>query len=104
MGVVLLPVWYVGAWLALSRLTHDGIINGGLAATLAPAFSSVRQYSGSELPGSHVLYDVWWTTNPLPPGGWFSQFTPDMLFAPCDKNGQMTILLDREPFRSERAH
>lgn len=99
--VLMLPVWYVAAWLAVSRVARQGFVSGTVAANVSPAFAPIRRYSGSDLPGGHWLYSSWWRMN-RPPSGWF-QAAPNMAFAPCDESGQMPVFLDREPFRTDLA-
>src|SRR5262245_60471502 len=78
LAVVVLPVWYVAAWLAVSRATHDGFISGPMAARLAPVFAPIRHYAGRYSgPGSRELYDAWWAVNPVSTPGVWVEFTPD---------------------------
>jgi hypothetical protein len=51
-GVVLLPVWYVAAWLAVSRAERDGHITYYIGGQIRPAFSPLLSYSEANLPGS----------------------------------------------------
>jgi len=62
--VVLLPIGYVGVWLAISRAEHDGHIGRATVQGIRPAFVPLVRYCESELPGSDVLGEMWWLVNP----------------------------------------
>jgi hypothetical protein len=62
--IVLLPVWYVAAWLAVSKATHEGLIKSSTAKVLRPVFAPVLNYTDAELPGASLLHRVWYTTCP----------------------------------------
>jgi hypothetical protein len=63
--VLLLPVWYVAAWLAVSRAAHDGMIRPATVLTIRPAFAPLITYCESELPAAAWLRGVWWRINPV---------------------------------------
>jgi len=60
--VVLLPVWYVGTWLVLSRAAREDMIDGSMTAQIRPAFVPLIWYCNSDLAGAELLHDIWWTT------------------------------------------
>lgn len=63
-AVILLPVWYVLAWLTISRAERDGHISLALAKKFQPAFVPLLSFCESELPGAGVLGHVFWSVNP----------------------------------------
>lgn len=63
-AVAVLPVWYLAAWLTVSRAEHDRIINFATAQKVRPAFVPLLSYCESDLPGSGVLRRTWWLVNP----------------------------------------
>jgi len=66
--VVLLPVWYVGSWLAISRAQRDRLIHPRTAQKISPAFRPIVDYCDTELPGSNTLRRLWWYLNPYTNG------------------------------------
>lgn len=62
--LMLLPVWYVSAWLTVSRAEHDGHISITTAQKIRPAFAPLLDYCESELPASGLLRHIWWSVNP----------------------------------------
>jgi hypothetical protein len=62
--VALLPLWYVAAWLTVSRAEHDRLISFSTAQRVRPAFVPLLRYCESELPGSRLLGRTWWYVNP----------------------------------------
>jgi len=65
-AVLLLPVWYVAAWLAVSRAAHDGYISVNSVAMVRPVFVPLKSYCDAKRPGGAVLRDLWWTVNDSP--------------------------------------
>lgn len=63
-AVVLLLVWYVGAWLTVSRAEHDRMITAATARKVRPAFVPILKYCDSDLPGAGFLSHLWWSVNP----------------------------------------
>jgi hypothetical protein len=63
--VVLLPVWYVLAWLTVSRAAGSGLIGSGTANLVSPAFVPLIRYCDQPRPGARSLSELWWRTNPL---------------------------------------
>jgi hypothetical protein len=63
-AVVLLPFWYVGAWLVVSRADCGGHISPAFVQKLRPAFVPLLTYCSSDLPGSRTLCRIWWRVNP----------------------------------------
>ena len=57
---VLLLLWYVGMWLAVSRAEHDGYIGSATAKSVRPAFVPLISYCAAELPASGLLRGAWW--------------------------------------------
>jgi hypothetical protein len=68
--VVWLPVWYVGSWIAVARLTDAGFISLTTAKMVRPAFVPIQLYCESTMPGAETLTQVYWSVNP-----------PDAVFA-----------------------
>src|SRR5262245_60269751 len=66
-GCVLLIAWYVGAWLAVSRAEHDGIVSKATAQRIRPVFVPLISYCDQEWPASGLLRGLWWRFNPLEP-------------------------------------
>jgi hypothetical protein len=64
--VLLLPIWYVAAWLAVSRAAHDGYISVNSVALVRPVFVPLKSYCDAKRPGGAVLRDLWWTVNDSP--------------------------------------
>ena len=63
--LVLLPVWYVGAWFAVSKSGSSGSNVVRTAAVLiSPVFKPIGWYCRAELPGSKWLIDQWWKMHP----------------------------------------
>jgi hypothetical protein len=62
--VVLLPVWYVGAWLAVSRAERDGLAASRTLERAYPVFVPLLRYCESDWPGADLLSRVWWKVNP----------------------------------------
>lgn len=62
--LILLPVWYVSAWLTVSRAERDRYISKTTAWTVRPAFAPLLDYCKSDLPGSKLLGRIWWSVNP----------------------------------------
>jgi hypothetical protein len=65
-AIVLLPVWYVGAWLVASRADRDGIINYNVGRKTRHFFTPLVSYCNEDRPGAELLIDIWWTINPPP--------------------------------------
>jgi len=86
-AAVLLPWLYVAAWLAFSRSAHHGTISGSTVVKVAPAFGPIRDYSGSDLPGSRQLYELWWRLNPVIVGSAGPGIGPSFVLAPRNGNG-----------------
>jgi hypothetical protein len=63
-AVVLLPLWYVAAWLAVSKVTHEGLIKTSIAQSLRPLFVPILNYTDANLPGASLLHRAWYTTCP----------------------------------------
>lgn len=64
--VVLLPVWYVGAWLVWPRI-GDGSLYGRtptLVAAINRFFEPLDSYILTGNPGSDELNRLWWWANP----------------------------------------
>ena len=64
--VVLLPVWYVGMWLAVSKAVQRRAqlpFGFGLEVT-CPAFLPIKEYSSSGMPGANWLKQLWWRNIP----------------------------------------
>jgi len=59
-AVVLLPVEYVGAWLALSRAVNHGVVNTAVGEAVRPVFKPLILYCDLKKPGSDMLYKLWW--------------------------------------------
>jgi hypothetical protein len=66
--VVLLPVWYVGAWLAYSRAAQEELMPYPVQSGLAPLFRPAVAYADSEWPGALLLSNLWWKLNESPNG------------------------------------
>ena len=64
-GILLLPVWYVLTWLAVSRAAGDGLIGNSTATFIRPAFLPLIRYCDQPRPGARTLSELWWRTNPL---------------------------------------
>ena len=58
-GGVLLVVWYVGAWLLVSRAAREGMIGWGTAKLIRPAFAPLILYCDTRLPGGDAVSDLW---------------------------------------------
>jgi hypothetical protein len=74
--VVLLPAWYVAAWLGVSLAVNHGIVGAGAGEAVRPAFKPLILYCDLRKPGSDTLHRLWWTVsaNPeieSPQPGWF---------------------------------
>jgi hypothetical protein len=83
-AVLLLPVWYVAAWLVVSRAAHDRIISAETTMKMRPAFRPIKLYCDADLPGGAALRDLWWKVNPTPEadGVFFSGIRAEWLLAP----------------------
>jgi hypothetical protein len=63
--LVLLPVWYVGAWFAVSKAGSSGSnVVRTAAVAMSPVFMPIRCYSRAALPGSTWLIEQWWKMHP----------------------------------------
>jgi hypothetical protein len=105
--VVLLPVWYVGAWLTASKVVQVALSPRfrmpplelrdtsslppaspppGLIETnclrIAPAFRPLVAYSASDMPGNDILRRLWWWTVPTFEHGSGSIHAPSLAFGP----------------------
>lgn len=59
--VVLPPVWYIGAWLAVSLAAREFTCSSETTYYyLRPAFEPLMWYCATDLPGSTSLNDAWW--------------------------------------------
>jgi hypothetical protein len=59
--LVLLPVWYVGAWFALSKAGSSGSnAFRAIAVAISPVFKRIGWYCRADLPGSTWLIKEWW--------------------------------------------
>lgn len=63
--IVLLPIWYVLAWLAVSRAAGDGLIGNGTVTLVRPVFLPLIRYCDQPRPFAESLSALWWQTNPL---------------------------------------
>jgi len=60
---MLLPVWYVGSWLIVSKAANSGVISYKAALVIHPAFEPLNAYCLLGMPGSESLYHLWWSVN-----------------------------------------
>src|SRR5262245_28446366 len=62
--VVLLPVWYVGGWIAISKLINEGYIGRSVADHGRPLFLPLIRYCESGFPAGRLLGNSYWSLNP----------------------------------------
>jgi hypothetical protein len=63
-ALLLLPVWYAGAWLGVSRAVKARLISKNTAHSIRPVFEPIISYTDSDRPGSEFLFQMWWKLNP----------------------------------------
>ncbi|MFO1093945.1 MAG: hypothetical protein U0992_11625 [Planctomycetaceae bacterium] len=61
---VLLPVWYVGAWLSIGWLANEGFISVTTAKMMRPAFAPILVYAESDMLGAEAIAAAYWVVNP----------------------------------------
>lgn len=65
-AMLLLLVWYVAGWLAVSHAARHWMIDANTTFDIRPFFAPLISYCDNGLPGGAALSDLWWAATDQP--------------------------------------